>query len=348
MTTSADTAIGIVGTGHALGTRLHTNEELCSTTLRSTTPAWIVEKTGIQRRFLVAPGESAATLSLAAARQALGAARVGAEELGLIVVCTFSADYLFPPASARLHRDLGARGAHVFDVQANCAGFVTGLTVAAERMRAEPEMRYALVVGVEVLSPYVNWSDVETAIYFSDGAGAAVLGRVESGAGIQGSAFFTDTSNFESVRLRGGGSAFPYVGAATPPQDRSLGFMEMNGLATWKQAVTHLPPTIRRACERSGCSPMNIDHFVFHQANLHIIEYAMLKLKLPIDRAYVNVTRIGNTGAASIPIALSEAVQSGRISNGQRLVIAGVGAGFNFGANVWTWGGMPSEVDRAP
>lgn len=340
---SAGFGIGIVGTGRALGTRVHTNEELCSSTLTTTTPAWIVEKTGIRRRFLIAPGETAATMSLAASRAALEAARIGPEDVGLIIVCTFSGDYLFPPASARLHRDLGARGAHIFDVQANCAGFVTGLTAAADRMRADPELRYALVVGVEVLSPFVDWSDIETAIYFSDGAGAAVLGRVDAGRGFQASAFFTDTANFDSVRLRGGGSSFPYPVDAAPAAERSPRYMEMNGLATWKQAVTHLPPTIRRACERAGIALAEVDQFVFHQANQHIIEYSMQKMRVPTKRAIVNVTEIGNTGAASIPIALDEAVRSGLIRDGDKVVIAGVGAGFNFGASAWIWDASSRE-----
>ena len=244
--------VGIRGTGHALGSRIQSNEELCATTLTSTTPQWILEKTGIQRRYLVSGTESASSLTLASAQGALEAARISPTDLGLIIVCTFSGDYLFPPASAKLHLDLGAKGAQVYDVQANCAGFVTGLTAASDRMFRDPRLRHALVVGMEVLSPFTDGTDPETAVFFSDGAGAAVLGRVAEGSGVQASAFFTDTQNYEAVRLRGGGSAFPYARGAAGPAGRSPGFMEMNGLATWKQAVTHLPPTIRRACELSG------------------------------------------------------------------------------------------------
>lgn len=329
-----DYGVGILGTGSALGSRVHTNEELCSTTLTTTTPAWIVEKTGIRRRYLVEGGESASSLSLAAARRALEAAGITADKLGLIIVCTFSGDYIYPPVSAKLHADLGAKGAHVFDVQANCAGFVTGLTAASDRMLLDPEIAYALVVGVEILSPYVDWSDVETAIYFSDGAGAAVLGRVPAGGGVKASAFATDTANYESVRLRGGGSRFRAPVELAP---RSPAFMEMNGLATWKQAVTHLPTTVRRACEKSGVAPGDVDHFIFHQANLHIIEYTLKKMRIPVERAFTNVQEIGNTGAASIPIALSHAVDASRFRDGQLVVFAGVGAGFTFGASVWTW-----------
>jgi 3-oxoacyl-[acyl-carrier-protein] synthase-3 len=329
--------VGILGTGHALGSRVQSNEELCATTLTSTTPQWILEKTGIQRRYLISETESASSLTLAAAQGALAAAGISPLDLGLIVVCTFSGDYLFPPASAKLHLDLGAKGAQVFDIQANCAGFVTGLTAASDRMHRDPKLRYALVVGTEVLSRFTDGTDVETAVFFSDGAGAAVIGRVGEGRGIQASAFFTDTQNYETVRLRGGGSAFPYAGAAAEPGRKSPGFMDMNGLATWKQAVTHLPPTIRRACEQSGVALAEVDHFVFHQANMNLIQYAMQKMRVPAERAFINVNEVGNTGAASLPIALSQLVRTGRVQRGHKVVLAGVGAGFNFGASVWIW-----------
>jgi 3-oxoacyl-[acyl-carrier-protein] synthase-3 len=325
--------IGITGAGRALGSRVQTNEELCACSLGGTTPEWIVEKTGIRRRFLLGPGESASTLQLAASRAALERAGVAPAHLGLIVVNTFSGEYLFPPSSARLHRDLGARGAQVYDVQANCAGMVTALTAASDRMRLDPELRHALVVGAEVLSPFVNPADVDTAPYFSDGAGAVVLSRVEQGKGIVASAFHTDTSNFESVRQRGGGSAFP-AGTAAGAEACHL---EQNGLATWKQAVTHLPPTVRRACQKGGLSPEDVDRFVFHQANLHIIRYAMGKLHVPEERAFVNVQEVGNTGAASIAVALAEALERGAVSSGDRVVLAGVGAGFHFAASLWEW-----------
>jgi 3-oxoacyl-[acyl-carrier-protein] synthase-3 len=328
-------AVGIIGTGRALASRVQTNEELCATTLRDTSPQWIVEKTGIRRRYVVKDDESASSLSLAAARQAIDRAAIAPADLGMIVACTFSGDYLFPPVSARLHRDLGVRGGQVYDLQANCAGFVSAITAVSDRMLRDDSIRYALVVGVEILSPYVDYSDIETAIYFSDGAGAAVLGPVTPGRGVQSSAFFTDSSNYDSVRLRGGGSQFPFARAEAA--DRTLAFMEMNGLATWKQAVTHLPTTIRSACERAGWSPPEVDLFVFHQANLQLITYILQKMRVPMSRTFSNVQEIGNTGAASLPMALADASAAGRLSPGQRVVLAGVGAGFNFGATCLVW-----------
>jgi 3-oxoacyl-[acyl-carrier-protein] synthase-3 len=253
----------------------------------------------------------------------------------MVVVCTFSGDYLFPPVATAIHRNLGLHASLTFDLQANCTGLVTGLTCASDRMRLDADLRFALVVGVEVLSPFVDWSDPQTAIYFSDGAGAVVLGRVPEGRGVQSAAFHTDSSNFESVRLRGGGSCLPF--GREPPLDPDFGswLLEMSGLATWRQAVTHLPPVARRACEKATLTPDQLDVLVFHQANIQIIHYVMRKMRLPVDRAFTNVERVGNAGAASMPIALSEAIACGKVGPGSKLLLAGVGAGFNFGASVW-------------
>ena len=329
-------AVGILGTGRALGSRVHTNEDLCATTLRDVSPAWIVEKTGIHQRYVVTDAETSSTLALDAAQRALASAGVAPDQVGMVVVSTFSGDYLFPAASARLHRDLGLKGGQFYDLQANCTGFVSAITAVSDRMIRDPSIGYAIVVGAEVLSPYVDYTDVETAIFFSDGAGAVILGPVEEGRGVQASAFFADTSNVESVRLRGGGSRFPYAernqGFETGP-----GWMEMNGLVTWKQAVTHLPGTIRRACDASGWMPESVDLFVFHQANLQIISYVMAKMRIPMSRTFTNVQEIGNAGAASIPIALADAHSAGALATGSRVVLAGVGAGFTFGATCWIW-----------
>ena len=332
-----DRAVGILGTGRAIGSRVHTNEELCSTTLPTTTPEWIVEKTGIRRRYVMQDDESLSSLALTSAKCALDQAGVTADRLGMIVVSTFSGEYIVPPVSARLHRDLGVKGGQFYDLQANCAGFVSAVTAVSDRMRLDPALDYALVVGAEALSPYVDYTDVETALFFSDGAGAAVLGSVSAGRGVQSSAFFADTSNFEAVRLRGGGSAFPYASRDAGSAVRNPGMMEQNGLATWKQAVTHLPGTIRRACASAGWEPSDVDLLVFHQANLQIISYVMQKMRIPMERTFTNVQDIGNAGAASIPIALADAVAAGRLSPGDRVVLAGVGAGFSFGATCLTW-----------
>ncbi len=324
--------IGIIGVGHHLPAQTEDNASLCQRL--NVTPAWIVEKTGIQRRYLAGPDDSAGDFALRAARQALAAAGVQATQIDIIIVCTFSGDYIFPPLSARLHRDLGARDAQIYDLQANCAGVVAGLTAASDRLFRDDSLRYALVVGVELCSRYVDRADVNTAIYLSDGAGAVVLGRCAAEQGIQASAFHTDSSNYEAVRLRGGGSSHPILGRASDP---AIDAMEMNGIATWKQAITHLPKVMRRACEKAGTSLPAVDFFIFHQANLRLLEYIVRKVGASTERTYTNVQDIGNTGSASIAIALSEAAQHGHLRPGMQVMLAAVGAGFNFGASLWRW-----------
>jgi 3-oxoacyl-[acyl-carrier-protein] synthase-3 len=333
MTGSNAPNVGITGVGHYLPERFQDNRELCLSL--EVTPEWIIEKTGIQRRFIAGPNDTASGYALQAASRALAMAGIGASELDLVIACTFSGDYVFPPLSTKLHQDLGGVGAQTFDLQANCAGIIAGLTAASDRLTLDSTLRNALVVGVEMCSRFVDPSDVATAIYLSDGAGAVVLGRVEAGKGILGSAFFTDSSNYEGVRLRGGGSSFPFMGRLP---DAAIDTMEMNGIATWRQAITHMPSVMRSCAEKSGLKMSDIDFVIFHQANLRLIEYLVRKMGLGMNRTFTNVQEIGNTGSASIAIALSEAVSSGHIRPGANVMLAGVGAGFNFGASIWRWG----------
>ena len=335
MTHDAGYGVGIIGVGHSLPARVETNEELCAVLAGDTTPEWIVEKTGITQRRLAEDGDTASGLSVAAARDAIAMAGIEPEQVGLVIACTFSGDYLFPPVSAKVQHELGALNAQIFDVQANCSGFVTGLTVASDRMLVDAEVEYAVVVGVELHTRFIDRADVNTSIYFSDGAGAAVLGRVPDGRGIRSSAFFTDSSNYEAVRFRKGGSTYANANGSMPAE---ANWIEQNGLATWKQAVTHLPATVKRAVAKAGAELDDVDLFLFHQANLNLIQYLVRKLRQPLERTHTNVERIGNTGAASVAIVLSEAVERGLLRDGDTLVLGAVGAGFNFGASVWTWG----------
>jgi 3-oxoacyl-[acyl-carrier-protein] synthase-3 len=324
--------ITIIGVGHHLPDLIEDNETLC--TKLKVSPSWVLEKTGIKRRYLARPEDSASDYASKAALKALNMAGISADELDMIIVCTYSGDYVFPPVSAKVQMLLNAKNAQIFDLQANCVGFVTGLTVASDRMIVDPSVRNAIVIGVEMNSRYINREDVNTAIYLSDGAGAAVLTRAESGKGIMASAFHTDSSNFEAVRMRGGGSSFGFKNRAWNP---NIDYMEMNGIATWKQAIINLPMVITKACKKSGVDPKEVDFLIFHQANLNIIEYVVRKMGYCMKNTFTNVQEIGNTGAASVGIALSEAVAKGFIINGQLVVMAAVGAGFNFGASVWRW-----------
>ncbi len=323
------TGVSIIGAGHRVPLQVVTNERLCLGL--KVTPQWIEARTGISSRRIAEPDERASDYALQAALNALSDAHKVATEIDLIIVATFSGDYVFPAAAVKLQKDLGILGAHAFDVQANCAGFVTALSIAAERMKFDQSIRTALVVGLEFCSRYTDKNDEETAIYLSDGAGAVVLGRTEK-EGYISSSFWTDPTNYESVRLRGGGSAF-----RNPSDFATYRFMEMNGLATWRQAISWLPKVIKDAASKGDLDTSDIDKYIFHQANLRLIEYLMKKAKRSLDATFTNVERIGNTGAASISIALSEAKQAEFFATDDFICIAGVGAGFTFGASIWRW-----------
>jgi 3-oxoacyl-[acyl-carrier-protein] synthase-3 len=323
--------VGIISTGHYIPKYLQTNEELCKV-MTDVTPDWILSKTGIKRRFIASTDESTSSMASEAAELAIRKCNIKPEDIGLIVVATFSPDYMFPPVSAKIQKNLKATNAQIIDINTNCTGFVTALTVASDRMLVDETVKYAVVIGAELHTRFINPKDKETAIFFSDGAGVAILGHVKQGEGVINSSFKTDSSTYESVRYRGGGSSYPYINRGF---DESVDFIEMNGLATWKQAITNLPIVIKEACKKAELKVEEIDFCIFHQANLNLIQYVMAKLKMSADKTYTNVEEIGNTGSASIGIALSEAMEKGLIKKGSNVLLAGVGAGFNFGASIW-------------
>jgi 3-oxoacyl-[acyl-carrier-protein] synthase-3 len=326
-----DYGIGILGASHYLPKKIQTNEELCEV-MTDVTPEWILKKTGIKRRYIATKDDSSSSMATIAAKKLLDKCNITPDRINLIVTATFSPDYMFPPVSAKIQLNLGATNAQIIDVNTNCTGFVTALTVASDRMRIDENYEYALVIGVELHTRFINPEDKETAIFFSDGAGVALLGKVKRGSGIINSKFLTDSSTYESVRFRGGGSSYPLLNRVFTPE---IDYIEMNGLATWKQAITNLPKVIKDLLLKSDLKIEEIDFCIFHQANLNLIQYIMAKLKIPLDKTYTNVEEIGNTGSASIGIALSEAIELGKVKSGQKVLLAGVGAGFNFGASMW-------------
>lgn len=325
--------IGIIGVGHSLPSQIETNEDLCKS-LENVSPEWIIEKTGITRRYIASTEDTASGLAIFASIKAIKMAGINNSQIGLIIGCTYSHDYQFPPLSAKVQKELKASNAQVFDIEATCTGFLTGLTVASERILNDNYIKYALVIGVELQTRYTDRKDVETAIFLSDGAGAVILGRVPKGQGIIASSFHADTSTYESVRLRGGGSSYPGIGRKITPE---IDYMEMNGLATWKQAITNLPISARRVCNKAHIPIEEIDLFLFHQANLNLIYYVLKKLKVDVKKTYTNIEEIGNTGSASLAIVLSEAVQKNIVKENQYVLMTAVGAGFIFGSSIWKW-----------
>lgn len=327
----AETAgIGILGVGSYVPLRLVTNAEV--ETSAGLPPGTIEQKTGVRQRYVASDGEDASGMSTAAALQALAQANVSAEQLDLILGCTFTADYLMPALACKIHQMIGAKKAGAFDLMANCTTFQVGLCVAADRLRADPAMRHALVVGTAVMSRYVDWKDPDSAMYFGDGAGAAVVGRVPEGYGFIAHDLFTHSQAYDSVRVRGGSSARRATNA-----DVVRSYIEVNGLDVWKFAAQFQPIVVRRVLEKAGKTAADVDFFIFHQANYHLIQYLMKKMKVPMDRTYINLDRLGNTAEASLAIALSEAARGGRLKHGDLVVISGVGAGFTFGASLLRW-----------
>ncbi len=321
--------IGIIGASHYLPNNVQSNEDLCQI-MHELTPELIVSKTGIKRRYHVSADETTSSMALEACRKLLNKTGVKKEDIGLIILASFSQDYLFPPLSAKIHLELNLpKECQIIDINTACAGMVTALTIAAEKMQSKPTLKNALVIGVEILSRYTDKTDRDTSIFFSDGASAVMLGKVEASYGYRNSTFRTDSSTYESVRMRGGGSSYPIN--ATINDAKAL-FIEQNGLATWKQAVTNFPIVIQKLLLETQLEINDVDFFIFHQANGFLIDYVMKKMKVPLHKTYTNVEEIGNTGSASIGIALSEALSKGLIKSKNNLVIAGLGAGFNFGA----------------
>ena len=316
--------VGIVGLGKAIPARAVDNAVVEAST--GLAPGTIEKQTGITQRFVVAEGETLTALASEASRGALTAAGAAATDLGLIVGCTYTPDYIFPALACDVQRTLGAPGTAAFDLMANCTAFQVGAMVASDHMTCDPDLTHALVIGAAIVSRSLDWSDPHSAMYFGDGAGAAVLGRVPAGYGFLSHAVSSQTRAYESVRLRR-----PAAGSA----ERT--YIEMHGMDVWKQAAQHQPAVIRSAVAKAGLTLADVNFFIFHQANLHLITYLLSRLDAKPDRTYTNVERIGNTAEASMPIALCEAVEQGRIRHGDVVVISGVGAGFTFGASVMRW-----------
>lgn len=332
MNVAENRGIGVVGVGKYLPTKILTNEEIET---RCNLPAGTIrEKTGVISRHIAADDETASAMSASAAKQAIKMAGIRPEQISLIICCTFTGDYIYPALACKVQELIGAKNAGSFDVMANCTSFQVGLTIASDRMKVDPSIKYALVIGTALQSRYINWSDSESSMYFGDGAGAAVLGAVPAGYGILASEIFTNSTVFEAVRLRGGGSSHPMR-----PDNihEGLQYYEMNGMEVWKQVMQNQPKAVKRALDKIGKTTDDGDFFIFHQANLNLIKFIMGRMKQPMEKTFTNVAEIGNTADASLAIALYEAVVQQLIKRDQLVVVSGVGAGFTFGATVIRW-----------
>lgn len=315
------------GTGRGIPATVFMNDDFAKIGIE-TTDEWIIERTGIKQRY-VAKTESATDLAAMASRGAMEAAGVHPGELDIIIVGTASPDRLLPSAAVDLQAALGASRAAAFDVGAACSGFLYASTVA-ESMIAAGNADTALVVGVEKLTSITDWQDRSTCVLFGDGAGAAVMKRSKQHRGILSTFLRTDGSLGDLLCRPSGGAARPF--SAEVLNERSQ-FIKMNGREVFKNAVRSMSEAATRALDSAKLTAADIDLMIPHQANIRIIEATAKHANIPMEKVYVNVDRFGNTSAASIPIALDEAIERGVVGEGATVLLVAFGAGF-------TWGSM--------
>ncbi|HET7633506.1 MAG TPA: beta-ketoacyl-ACP synthase III [Burkholderiales bacterium] len=314
----------IVGTGSYLPEKIVTNRDLEATI--DTSDEWIFSRTGIRQRHLAADSENTSDLALAASRRAIAAAGIAPQQIGLIVVATTTPDMVFPSTACILQAKLGISGSPAFDVQAVCSGFIYGLSTADQFMRSG-DYEYALVVGAEVYSRILDWNDRGTCVLFGDGAGAVVLKR-------------SDTPGILSSHLHADGSYADILsvpGTVCGGQVSGRPLLQMEGNAVFRFAVRVLDDIVEETLTANNLQKADIDWLIPHQANIRIIQMTAKKLGMSMEKVVTTVDRHANTSAASIPLALDEAVRDGRIRDGQHVLMEGVGGGFTWGAVLAKW-----------
>lgn len=321
----------IAGTGAYVPARVLTNADL--ERMVATSDAWIVERTGIRERRLAAPGEACSDLGTRAAERALASAGISAADLDMILVATCTGDQPLPSTACVIQSRLGAARAAACDLSAACCGFVYGLSVADAYVKTGA--RYVLVVGAEVMSSITDWSDRGTCILFGDGAGAVVLGPSSNDRGILSTHLHSDGCLADLICVPGGGSRMP-------PSEKMLSegaqYLKMKGNETYKVAIKTLEEVARETLEANGVSIDEVDLYVPHQANVRIIRAVAERLKLPMEKIFLNMDRYGNTSAASIPLALDEAVTAGCIQEGSLVMIGAFGGGLTWASALVRWG----------
>ena len=323
--------VGILGTGTALPDKVLTNQDF--ERMVDTSDQWITERTGIKERRQAAPHETTSMLCVQAARKALDMARVGPEDLDLIICATISPDMPLPATAAFIQRDLGARPVCAFDLAAACSGFLFGMTVA-DQFIITGRAKYALVIGAELLSRYVDYQDRDTCVLFGDGAAAGVMGLVEPPSGILAEEMHTDGTGADQLYIPAGGTAKPASHETVEGREH---YIKMKGNELFKVAVRSMEEVSRRVMEKAGVSPEELDLFIPHQANQRINNAVQQRLGVGPEKVYSNISRIGNTSSASIPICLDECVRSGRVKKGDLILMSAFGAGVTWGAVLMRW-----------
>ena len=310
----------IAGVGSALPKRVMTNADISK--IVDTSNEWIVERTGIHARHIAGEGETTRTMAVDAARKALAAASIKADEIDLIILATSTPDNTFPATATLVQADLGITGGAAFDVQAVCSGFVYAMVTADSLIRAG-QAKTALVIGSETFSRILDWTDRTTCVLFGDGAGAVVLKGIADGKGrgILAAKLRSDGRYNDKLYVDGG-----------PSTTGTVGHLRMEGREVFKHAVTNIAAVMEEVMAEAGVKPSEIDWFVPHQANRRILEGTAKKLGIPEDRIVLTLHEHGNTSAASIPLAFDAAVRDGRIKPGHLVLMEAMGGGFTWGA----------------
>jgi 3-oxoacyl-[acyl-carrier-protein] synthase-3 len=322
----------VTGIGHAAPAKILSNADL--ERMVDTSDEWITQRTGIKERRICEPHETASTLGTIACLEALESAGVQAEDLDMIIVGSVTGDYPFPSTACLIQHNIGAKRAGAFDVGAACAGFIYSLATGTALIESG-QCKKVLVVGVDILSKIVDYTERATCVLFGDGGGALVLEGIEgSDRGVEKTVLFADGSGQGHINLEYGGSKYP---VSDPDSLNRRKTMYMAGAEVYRFAVTAMGDACLRVMSELNITSADIDLFVPHQANLRIIQSAAQRLGLPDDKVFVNVHKYGNTSGGSIPLALYEACEQGRLKPGMRVLTVGFGAGLVWGANIIRW-----------
>jgi len=332
----------IIGWGKSVPNHVLTNEDLAR--IVNTSDEWIRTHTGIRQRYIATdPRETTATLAIKAAQEALRVADVPASRLDMIIVATASPEHIFPSTASLVQDAIGATRAGAFDLSAACSGFVYALSVA-RGLIVSGSAEYVLVIGSETLSRLVDWSDRSTCVLFGDGAGAVLLAASEVPGGILSTVLGSDGSGGNLLIVPAGGSRMP---ACLETVASGMHYLKMNGREVFRFATRVMARAAQEVAEQAGLTMDEVDLLIPHQANRRIIESAMKQLKLDESRVFINIDRYGNTSAASIPIALCEAIEEGRIKQNDHLILVGFGGGLTWGAAAVQWS-VPLPLPETP
>lgn len=323
--------IGIIGVGAYVPPDTLTNFDLEK--IVDTSDAWIKERTGISKRHRADAATATSDLASEAAQRALADAGLTAVDLDMIIVATATPDMFFPSTACLVQKHLGAVKACAFDVSAACSGFLYGLSIAEQYVKSGI-YKNVLVIGAETLTKILDWKDRGTCVLFGDGAGAAIVGKVESGRGFVSSSMASDGAQGDLLELPAGGSRMP---ASEETLRKGLHYVKMEGNKLYKSAVKAMSSAAMNTLTQAGYKPQDLDLLVPHQANLRIIDATAERLKIPKDKVYVNIDEYGNTSAASIPIALDEAKRRGVLKPGMLIEMVSFGGGLTWACLLMRW-----------